>query len=371
LNGSQLDGGKISGRQATLLLVNLILPTGLFFLSSVASRLAGRDAWLSMLLATLAGMLIALMAANLSLRFPDKTLFQFPELILGRWPGKFIVFLYVWYFVHTTAEVLRQFGDFMVTAFLPETPIIVVEILIMAIVAYAVRKGLEVFARVNDLVFPLIFVSVVIILSLAAREMDFKRLLPIFADSGIAPLIKGAVMPAAWMGYAVTICVLTPHLNKKHEVYKAAVLSTVIFGLFLSVVAVASIASFGPEISAQWMVPFLSLTRMVDIAKFLSRLEPVIMAVWVAGGAVQISFFHWLGALGCAQWLGLKDYKPIVLPLMVIVLALNIALHDSIMHLFSFLGTFWGPYSLTLFQAGIPFFLLVIAILRGQGVKKS
>lgn len=371
MSGLLLDGGKINGRQATLLLVNLILPTGLFFLSSVASRLAGRDAWLSMLLATLAGMLIALMAANLSLRFPDKTLFQFPELILGKWPGRFVVLLYVWYYIHTTAEVLRQFGDFISTAFLPETPIIVIEILIMAIVAYAVRNGLEVFARVNDLVFPLILVSVVIIISLAAREMDFKRLLPIFADSGIAPLMKGAVMPTAWMGYAVTICVLTPHLNKKQDAYKAAVLSAVIFGLFLSVVTAGGIASFGPEISAQWMVPFLSLTRMVDIAKFLSRLEPVIMAVWVAGGAVQISFFHWVGVLGCAQWLGLKDYKPIVLPLTVIVLALNIALHDSILDLFAVLGTFWGPYSLTLFQVGIPFFLLVVATLRGRGVEKS
>jgi len=353
LNGWKLDGGKINSRQATLLLVNLILPTGLFFLSSVASHLAGRDAWLSILLATLAGMLIAWMNANLSLRFPGKTLFEFPELILGRWPGRFVTLLYVWWYIHTTAEVLRQFGDFMTNAFLPETPIIVVEIVIMVIVTYAVRNGLEVFARVNDLVFPMIVVSVLIMFVLATKEMDFKRLLPVFVDSGIVPLMKGAVMPAAWMGYVVTMCVLTPHLNKAQEAYKVAVLSNVIFGLFLFLVTIGGITTFGPEISAQWMIPFLSLTRMVNIAKFLSRLEPVIMAVWVAGGAVQISFFHWVGVLGCAQWLGLKDYKPIVLPLFVV------------------LGTFWGPYSLTLFQVGIPFILLVVAALRGQGVKKS
>jgi len=371
LDGWKLDGGKINSRQATLLLVNIILPTGLFFLSSVASRLAGRDAWLSMLLATLVCLLFAWMTANLSLRFPEQTLFEFPELILGRWPGKFVVLLYVWWYLHTTAEVLRQFGDFMTNAFLPETPIIVVEMVIMVIVAYAVRNGLEVFARVNDLVFPLILVSILIMFVLATREMDFKRLLPIFADNGIVPVMKGAVMPAAWMGYAVTICMLTPHLNKKQDAYKIGASSVVIFGLFLLFVTAGGIATFGPEISAQWMIPSLSLIRMVSLAEFLSRLEPVIMTVWVAGGAIQISFFFWVAVVGCAQWLRLKDYKPLVLPLTVIVLAMNILMHDSLLDLFTVLGTFWGPYSLTLFQVGIPFILLVVAALRRQGVKKS
>lgn len=366
MNGTPLGEEKISSRQAIFLLVILIFPTGLFFLPSVASHLAGQDAWLSMLLATLAGLLIAWITANLSLRFPDKTLFKFLELILGRWPGKLVALSYVWWYIHTTAEVLRQFGDFMSTIFLAETPIIVIEILIMAIAAYTVRGGLEVFARVNDLILPLILAAVLVMFVLGTPEMDFKRLLPVFVDNGIVPVMKGSVMPATWMGYVVTICVLTPCLNKPQDAYKVAAVSTITFGLYLSIVAVSSIATFGPEVSARWIIPFLNQIRMIHIANFLDRLEPALMVIWVAGGAVQLSFFYWVAVLGCAQWLGLKDYKPLVLPVGVILLALSIMAHDSILDLFTLVSLYWGPYALTLYQAGIPLLLLAVAVIRGH-----
>lgn len=366
-----LEGGKISSRQAVFLMVTMVLPTAFLFVASVTAHLAKQDGWISILPATLVALLIAWLAVNLGLRFPDKTLFQFAEEILGRWPGKVIAFLYIWWYIYMNAEILRQYGSFMVAAFMPETPISVFMILIMAIAAYAVRNGLEVFTRVNQIILPLILVSVTVLMILAAPEMDLKRLLPVYVENGVVPVIKAAVMPAAWMGEIITMAIVIPYLNKAKEAYKIAVTATSITGLFILISLVTDIAIFGPVTSAGWLFPALNAARMINLANFLERLDPVIMAIWVAGALVKISVFYWAAVLGSAQSLGLKDYKPLVLPVGVIIFALAIMAHDSLLDLFTFLGMFWGPYALTIFQAGIPLLLLVVAVLRRQGGKQS
>ncbi len=365
-----LEGGKISGRQAVLLMVSMVLPTGFLFVASVVASQAKQDGWISILLAIAGALLIGYLAVSLGLRFPNKTLFQFPEVILGRWPGKFVALLYIWWYIHMNAEVIRQYGSFLFSALMPETTIIVFEIVIMVIAAYAVSNGLEVFSRVNEIILPLILFSVGLLTVLTAPEMNLKRLLPVFADNGALPVIKGAVMPTAWMGEIVTIAVLIPCLNKAEEAYQVAVKATFITGLTLFTAFIADIAIFGAQVSAGWLFPGLNGTRMIHLANFLERLDPVIMVIWVAGVLVKISVFYWAATLGAAQWLELKDYRPLVLSVGVILLALSIMVHDSILGLFTFLGTFWGPYALTLFQVGIPLLLLVAAGIRGQGVKR-
>ena len=365
-----LEGGKISSKQAVFLMVTMVLSTVFLFVSSGIAHLAKQDGWISILLATLAGLLISWLVVNLSLRFPSQTLFQFPEVILGRWPGKVVAFLYILWYMHLNAEVIREYGSFLVAAFMPDTPISVIELLIMLIAAYAVRNGLEVFTRVNEIILPLTLGAVIFLIFLEIPEMSWKRLLPVF-EYGPVPIIKGAVMPAAWMGEIITMAVLIPYLNKAKEAYKIAATATLITGFFLLITFVSGIAMFGPDVSAGWLFPALNGVRMINLANFLERLEPVIMAIWVAGALVKICVFYWVVVLGSAQWLELKDYKPLVLPVGVILLFMSITIHDTILGLFTFLATVWPPFALSIFQVGLPFLLLVVAVLRGQGGKRT
>ncbi|MDF9408401.1 endospore germination permease [Pelotomaculum isophthalicicum JI] len=364
-----LERGKIEGKQAIFLMVSMVIATASIFITSSVARLAKQDSWISMLLAILLGLLIAWLAVNLSLRFPGKTIFQYPEAILGRWPGKVVALLYIWFYIHINGEIIREYGTFLVSAFMPETPMIVFMILIVGIAAYAVRNGLEVFTRANEIVLPVILVSNILLVIMATPEMDLKKLLPVFVDNGSVPIIKGAAMPALWMGEIFIMAVLIPYLNKTKEAFKIAASATIITRFFMIIAFVDIIAIFGPEVTAGWFFPALNGARMIHLANFLDRLEPIIMIIWVAGALIKISILYRAAVLGSVQWLELKDYKPLVLPVGVILLALSIMAHDSIMDLFAFLSLF-APAEL-IFMAGIPLLLLVVAVIRGQGVKQN
>lgn len=361
-----LEGGKISGRQATFLMVTMIFATVILFVPGITAKHAGQDGWLSVIFATGGGLLIARLVTSLSLRFPDKTIFEYPCEIMGRWPGKLVGLLYVWWYLHINSEVLREFGSFLVAAFMPDTPIIVFHLVAVAIAAYTIRNGLEVFTRANEIFLPLILGSIVTLFVLAIMDMDFKRLLPVF-EADVADIVKGAAAPLAWFGEIVTMAVVIPYLNKPGEAHRVAALAVLICGSFFLLTVVGVLAIFGPHLTGAFMFPSLNGARIISIANFLERLEAVVMVIWVTGGFVKVAIWYWVAVLGTAQVLELKDYRPLVLPIGAVLVAMSILLHPSILDLLDFLGRIWPPYALSIFEVGIPLLLLVTALVRGKG----
>ena len=96
------------------------------------------------------------------------------------------------------------------------------------------------------------------------------------------------------------------------------------------------------------------------------------MLAWVLGGFFKIGVFYYVAVLGSAQWFGLKDYRPLVLPVGIILLALSILLWDgSIVDMLHFIAKVWVPILLIVFEVVIPLLLLIVAMVRGKGGRKN
>ncbi len=363
-----LERGKIDSKQAVFLMIALVLPTAVLTVPSVVAKLASQDAWLSVIVATLVGLLIARLVVSLSLRFPGKTLFEYAEEILGRVPGKVVGLLYIWWFLHTNAFILDEFGAFLGITILPDTPFLVFFIAGTFVAAYAVRSGLEVLVRYNQLFLPLILGLLCVIFILSAKDMKVARLLPVL-DTGLVPILKGAAVPVSWLGENVTFAMIIPFLNRPKEAYRVAARAVLITGFFLLVSVLVSLAVFGPNLTRAWIFPAYNAVRVVSIANFLERLEAAVVAVWMLGGFAKIGVFYYAAVLGSAQLLGLKNYRPLVAPVGVILVALALLCENTVV-LFDFLGRVFPPYALV-FELGIPLVLLIVALAGGKGGKKS
>ncbi|AGL00894.1 GerAB/ArcD/ProY family transporter [Desulfoscipio gibsoniae] len=359
-----LEGGKISSGQAVFLNITMIIATAMLAVPAIAAVHARQDAWLSMLLATLLALPIAWVTASLGTLFPGKTLVEYTEDILGKWPGKLLGLLYLLWFIHICSIMIREYGNFLIDVFMPETPLIVINILGAALAAYTVKNGLEVLARVNQIFLPIILISVILIFLLALPEMKLERFLPVF-EAETVKIFKGAIVPWGWMGEIITFAMLIPFLAQPGQTRHTAVITIPLVGLFFTLLAVASVAVFGPVFS-NMNFPVLNAARVINIANFIDRPEPIIMAIWIIGGLLKISIFYYVSVLGFAQWLNLKDYRPLVLPVGVILIALSIAVAENMLELTHFLGNV-SPYELLTFELVIPLTLLLIALVRRQG----
>ena len=347
----------------------MIFSTVILPVPSIIAAHARQDAWISVILATGAGLLIALLATTLGLRFPNRTIFEYPDEILGRWPGKLVSCLYIFWLIHINAGVVRQFGEFLVAGFLPDTPLIVFTLALVAVAAYAVRNGLEVFTRTNEIFFSLIILFLIISMLLTIKDVALHRLLPV-GDAGVISIAKGAVVPAAWFGEIVTITALIPYLTRPRDAHRVGIGAVLVSSILLLMVVLDAIILVGADVLDAITYSGLQKFRIVNIASFLGRLEALAMVNWITGGFVKVVFFYWATVLGIAQVMELKDYRPLVLPVGALILGMSILNHEDVMDLQRFITLAFPPF-VAVFAVVWPLLLLAADLVRGKGRRSS
>ncbi len=361
---------KVSSIQMLFLLVTTVTVTGFLFVPSITAKFASRDGWISVAVGgTLFGIIVALVCTKLGLYYPDKSVVEYAPELVGRFGGKLIGLLYIFFFMHTNAIIVREFGDFLVTAFLPETPLLVFNSIVVLVAAYAVYNGMEVLCRMNQFLFPLFIAAFSFIVFLLTENISFDNFLPLM-ENGVKPVIWGSMVPGAWRGEILLMLMFLPFLNQPREAGKTLITAVFVIGFFLTLTAATSIAVFGPLLTQNMVFPVLELARYVSLGHFLERLEAVVIIVWVAGVAVKVAAFYLAAVLGTAQWLNIKDYRPLVYPVGIFILLYSAALFENSRELVDFLATVFAPYAY-FFELIIPLGLLAVALIRKRGGQKQ
>jgi spore germination protein KB len=364
-----IEKGKISNRQAVLLLVAGVLSTGLLVFPSLITAVAGPDAWLAVSLAAGVALVVILITVSLNTRFPGKTIVEYSEDILGKLLGKTVGAVFIWFFLFLTALAVREFGEFMTTVFFEETPLVVFASSILLVAALAVYNGLEVIGRVNEMMLALVLIAFFFFMLLATNQMEPDRLTPVLAG-GLPPLLQGAFIASGWFGEVVAIGFLAPYLNHPALARRIGVLSILILLGILIVAVVAAVMSFGPAQSGRMQFPTFMIARSVSIMNIFERAESTFMLLWVAGMFAKITVYYYYTALAIGQWFKLNDYRPLTLPLGTIIGALVFLSFTNNPEVIGFIQHVWSPYSLPI-ELGLPALLLITVVIRGQGGRKE
>jgi len=360
---------EITPRQLIMLLIIfevgsaiLLVPTGLI-------KTAGQDAWLAVLLAFLPAAVSAAIYVTLDRLYSGLSIIQYAPLILGRVLGKLVGLLYLWFFLHLGALVTRNFGDFITMNLLPRTPMAVLNGVILFVAVVAVRGGLGPMARTNDLLSPLILFLTGLLLAAGFLQSDPGRLLP-FLEKGGTPLLR-----ATWAVYSfplaesvvfVQILPAVQSRGSKLWPYLSALFSASLLGATL----VAMVTAFlGAPLAANFHYSTFEVAKDIEIGHFFQRMEALLMMVWDIAGFFKIALCLYSASTGLAQWLNLKDYRPLVAPLGLIMGGLSLQVYESFLEEVDFAARVWPLYSLP-FEAILPLILLILAFLR-RGRKRG
>lgn len=349
---------KISSIQVIYLLVNVVGATAMVFLPSLVAAVAGRDAWLAPILATIPGIYVIFVVTALGRIFPGRTLVQYSEAILGPYLGKALAFLYVTFFLHINGIILREFGELMSSTILPRTPQVVLVSLMALLCAFAVYEGIEVLARVMELSYPLMLTLFAFLLVLVAGHMEAAHLLPVL-EHGLRPVLLGSLDPIAWRCEVFLLAMLFPYLARQETARRDGTIAVVAIGIILTVDTLASTAVFGPT-AARLTYPTFEMVRMAGLGTFLSRLDAVWMIIWIVSIFGKVGLFHFATVVGAANLLKTDDYRPLVAPLTILLVALALGQFGNVVEMAHWIVLTWPPYAYT-FEIVLPTLLLVAA----------
>lgn len=314
---------KISGHQAFMLLWAAALGNIFVVMSVPAVNSAGRDGWIPVLLAYLMAAPLGLSQVKLGLRFPGQTIVQYLPAALGPLVGRTAAFGYFLTFWVFSAVIYRETAELIATAFLPRTPLMVVMGLLALPVAYTMKQGFEVFARITEVLVPALLIMIALVCVLVAPEMKAHNLVPVL-EYGMLPVLKGIPRQLAFALESVLIMGLwLPCVREsaRRQLPRKLLYTLPPAGVLLGGLVAGEIAVFGPDTVARLQFPVLSMTTMISIAWFFERIESVFMALWITSSYLQILVFSYPAVVGLAQWFHLKDYRVLILPMTAVALA--------------------------------------------------
>lgn len=364
-----IEKGRISTRQTIFLLVNLIFATEIEFIPAVLARLTGQDAWVSVLITGVLGILLGALVIYLGLRFPKKNLVEYAIELLGPWGGRALGIFLGAYLIYLCGIIIREFGDHLVTAVMPTTPLVVFSIIFVIMVVYGVYLGLEVFARVNEIIFPLFLFVLIFGTLLAAPQMDFSLLEPALVHTP-ASILKGSISLFAFYSEGFILLLFLPYLRRPKDAPKLNLAVSSLLTISITIIVLSQLAVFGPEETGRIIFPTFELAKMISIGGFFERIESFLLSFWVATVALKVMLLYYAALLAFAQSLNLKDYRPLVLPGALILVTLSVLVFPDVGYARRFLTTSWAICGLVL-QAGIPIFLYILAVIRKKGTIKG
>lgn len=366
-----MEKAKISAIQLFVLMVLFELGSALLVPLAIDAK---QDAWLAILIGMLVSFVLLLVYHKLYTYYPDQLPTEYMQKILGKGAGKVLAFLYLFFFMYDASRVLRDFGEMLLTFAYPETPLFIANALLMLVIIYTVRKGIEVIARSGELLFMLMFLLSVVgfILIVVSGLIDFKNLQPVL-EEGLAPVLKVVFTQTLYFPFSevIVLTMVLPYLNNPKKAKLTMFCATGLSGINLILTMLINISVLGVDLTARSQFPLLSTVQSIQVADFLERLDVFFMLGLVIGIFFKISILFYAAVIGTSSLFKVQSPSRLAYPLGLIVLFMSMAIARNFQeHIHEGLKVVMYVLHLPLLVV-IPIVLLMIAFVKNRKNHKS
>lgn len=364
------ENGKINPFQFFILVFHFTIGNTIINAPNIIVGQAKQDAWLSSILALGFGLCLVLLYCYLADHFPDKTIVEFNEVLLGKFLGKTMSAFLLMYFFVIGSLMLRQLGTFVRTFTLPETPRIPVYLLFLGILLLATYLGLEPIARTAEIFAPLVlFLLLFVFISLTA-EVDFQNVKPYF-ENGWKPVAKGTLnfISIPYL-QSIVLLMLYPYIEKKEKARKAFFIGVGLAGVFLVCSIVYTLLILGVSLTEFKQYPTYTLAEKISIANIIERVEVIVAFLWFVTIFFKTTILFYATNIGLKQLLHLQSDKLLIFPLGFLFLMLTFYNAPNVMYFNAFFQEIMPFFTLT-FGLFVPLLLLVIAVWQRKKEKKE
>ncbi|EGL82740.1 spore germination protein [Caldalkalibacillus thermarum TA2.A1] len=372
---SQTERIVITPRESGSLIASTLIGVGVLTLPRSMSEVAREGAWLTTILGGLVTLALLIIWTRLSFRFPLKSMASYAPEILGpknasNIMGKIVaapfIIGFIGYWLFAVAVVLRAFGEVVVTTVLVNTPLEVI-ILTMLFLAYMLTLyEVDVVARVNELVLPLIVIPVVLIILFSLQSFRLEYFLPLWPDLRLKDLLQGILISVfAYLGYEI-ITVFGGYTFVTKKTLPANV-GGFLTSLFINTaIVIVAVGSFGVEELQKLLWPTFELVKVTEVpGVILERVESAFLGVWVAAVFTSSANLIYAASFLAKKFVG--KGKTHICALFFIPLIYWLALLPENVHILFEWQTYAG-YAGLMASGAVPILLSILARIRKIGL---
>ncbi|MCK9861182.1 endospore germination permease [Paenibacillus sp. ATY16] len=303
---------KVSSYQMYWIVTISSIVTTSYLPIHLAVEQALQDSWISMALGGLAMLFVTWLTLRVCKQHEDKTLISVTKELLGTVIGKVLVLVYFLLWFRQMTMIAKGTVDFQNLVLLHNTPMIFILICMLFLVFYAVFKGgITAISRCAEIIGPILLFMLFVQLFLNPQDMNVRRILPVYADTGWLAILSGTFNSYSYIADPSIALMLFFFAENKRTAARAIIwgtVTTVAWGVLATLVL---IFVTGPQLAAQLVVPVYSLTKYISILNFVQNIDAFYIPLWLLAAFIKLSVCLFILSYGLSEWTGFRSWKTI------------------------------------------------------------
>ncbi|WP_088105351.1 GerAB/ArcD/ProY family transporter [Halalkalibacter urbisdiaboli] len=359
----------ISLGQLFILIVVFLLGTTIILARGAEAK---QDYWMAELLGIFLGLCFLALYLYLLHASKGKNLYEILEGNFGKKVGKVFIFTYTVYFLYQASRITRDGTELLKITILPETPIEVTAIAIMFVIGYTLYLGIEVLARLVEILAPyfLIFFLLIGAFLVFSEAIDLTNFQPMLAE-GFNPILTSLpTMLTFPYGELVVFTILFSMTSRVRSVSKVGIVGYLVSGILLVYADFIIIGTLGAEMSSRTLYPLLAASREVNLLQFFERADILVVFILMTGVFLKVAIYFFIAIKGVEHLFGIP-YRQVCFPLAFLVpLVSSLVAKHLVEHNVEGLEVL--PYFVHIpFQLVIPLLVLLVLIVKKKQMNKK
>jgi len=340
---------SLSNKQIMFIIYGTIVGYGIVELPRKAVEAAGTSGWICILIAGIISTFVTHMILYLSYVYKDKTLFEYSNILVGKYITYVFASIYVIYFFIMFTMITRISSELIKLTVLLETPQMVLCIFFYLVAYYAVIKKIRVVGQLNEIysIITICFiVGIQITMFSQGKSINLKPY--VVTSDMIVYFINSFKMIFSFLGMEILVAIpLTKENDKK--IFKYSSFIIILLTLVYIILTESCIALMGADEVIHYKDVLFVAIRRVDIQplQFLRRMDSIFISAWIMVIICSVMLFSYGAVLFTSKIFNKVNYNIIVSAIFLLSLVFSqiprtVAQIENIIDILSYLGVVTG-----------------------------
>lgn len=359
---------KISLIQLKRLLVLELFSVSGIIIPKIAASVSGRDGAISIILASVYMLGFAFFILTLMKNMKGDYFAKSKE-SLGSILTTGVGLLYIFKYFLCCVFAVKLFSEVIKESLLPDTDNRIIMLLLILVSAYAASKGLEVRARIAEIVYFFVLIPILFFLFLGLFKVDYTNLMPILTED-VKTIMFGGYEIFLTFSVIELLLFVVPFIKyrerdkKKGRRLSVAVTKAVaIIGFLNLLFFVVSMGILGEKGTKETLWSMIYMIQVIKIpGGFIQRQDSIILSLWMLSIFTLLSgFLYYITVIGKTVFrVPNKNYLLIPFILFIFGMSVMDVETEEFYNYFSFYMKFIGiPQSII-----IPLFIVLVDKLK-------
>lgn len=360
---------KISVRQLLFVFTIAVSSPATRFLPKYSAIEAKQAGWVSPLASAVPFILLILVIYYLLKQYEDMDMYEIINRIMGKFIGKLMVLAYLLWSVWLSALYTRYYAERLTSSIYTTVGNNIIILLSLIPIAYMLRSGFTVIARMSEVLLPFIGGMLVLLSMFLLPSIRSDNILPVsFSDT--LPIIRASLSTTSILAYLFLLFFLSDKIVNLKSFKTFGYITAYVNISSVVLVNLITIGVLGYSVTQRAPLPVLITVKQISLLDTIENIEAIIIAIWIFADFTWISTLLVVTLNLVKSLFRLSDTKPLISLLVILVYFLSLGICSSRFELEEFSNKLLVPMNIALGYV-FPFMLFLTSVIKKKFKKNS